>query len=122
MRTFPLGYSATYSLKYSGGGGLWDDGTPSGNGWVYLSWFGYINLNYDPWIYHLQHRWMFPVGQSTVAGIWLYTFDMEWLWTSQSVYPWMYRRWDGAWLFYVKGTENPRWFFNNLTSRYEAYW
>lgn len=37
------------------------------------------------------------------------------LWTSDSVYPAMYRFSDGQWLYYLIDSFNPRWFVNLIT-------
>ena len=37
-------------------------------------------------------------------GIYLYTPDMEWLWTSRAPYPYFFRYQDSGWLWYLEGT------------------
>ena len=34
-----------------------------GNGWRWTNWLGYFNIASDPWIYHLEHKWIYiPPG------------------------------------------------------------
>ena len=40
---------------------LWCRAADAGNGWKYLPWFGFFNVNVAPWIYHAQHGWMYPL-------------------------------------------------------------
>jgi hypothetical protein len=102
----------------AGVGVLWN-GLDAGGGWTWLDWFGYF-AEMDPWIYHLHHGWMCSVGRDT-ASIWLYTFDLGWLWTSREVYPWLWRHQDSAWLYYWRDSSAPRWFFNWSTLTWEPH-
>ena len=99
---------------------LWTDHIDMIYGWDFVPWLGAVNGWFPPWIYHDCHGWMWPVGTSC-ASLWLYTLDMQWLWTGDAFYPHMYRLTDNAWLFYAVGTSNPRWFFNYSTSQWEAH-
>ena len=45
--------SSAYEDVFDGGGDL-------GGGWHFSDWFGFYNVNFNPWIFHLQHEWMFP--------------------------------------------------------------
>jgi hypothetical protein len=102
-------------------GGLWSGATDAGHGWKYLTWFGFFSDQYAPWIYHVQHEWFYPVGQTT-DSIWFYPIDgMGWLWTSRTVYPWFYQYNRNCWLYYQKGSSHPRWFFNWNTGRWESH-
>lgn len=102
------------------GGGPWSGATDVGQGWMYLDWFGYFSSQYPPWIYHLQHGWMYTVGDST-GNIWLYTSDMGWLWTSEQSYSWMFSQSQNSWLYYQKDSDSPRWFFNMNTQQWQAH-
>jgi len=80
-----------------------------GDDWRWLDWFGYFNELEYPWINHAQHDWMY-VEADAVSHIWFWTSDMGWLWTSDTVYPYFYRSSDAQWLWYMDGSDNPRWF------------
>ncbi|MDR3566881.1 MAG: hypothetical protein P4L43_02520 [Syntrophobacteraceae bacterium] len=102
----------TITASLSPGSPLWQNATDDGNDWLYLSWFGKFSANYCPWIYHETHGWLFPFGTST-DNVWFWDQTMQtFWWTSQTVYPFVYRASDQTWLFYDVGSSNPRWFYN----------
>ncbi|MFC1452091.1 hypothetical protein ACFLSJ_01950 [Verrucomicrobiota bacterium] len=98
--------------------GLWYDSVDLGGGWRQIDWFGYVYVAASPWIYHSEHAWMYASG-TTTADLWLYTLDMGWLWTGDPTYPHMYRNQDSAWLWYLRDTDDPRWFYNYATGEWE---
>ena len=99
---------------------LWRGASDLGDGWRWLNWFGYFAEIGNDWIFHLQHGWMYPVGTNS-ASLWLWTSDMDWLWTTATTYPYLYRNDDSAWLWYLAGSFNPRWFYNYKTSSWELH-
>ena len=100
--------------------GIWSGAECLTNDWYWLDWFGHFNTAYYPWVYHLQHGWMYPVGTDSTS-IWLWTSDMDWLWTSDTIYPYLYRYSDAAWLWYLKDSFSPRWFYNFKTDKWEQH-
>ena len=91
------------------------DGAIDVSGWKYLGWFGYFLDGgglWGGWIYHAEHGWLFS-ADTTSSNIWIWT-RLGWLWTSDGVYPFMWRAGTGAWLFYFRGTGNGSggWFYN----------
>ena len=100
--------------------GAWDAGyTDIGGGWRRLAWFGdYVPMGGDGWIWHNKHGFFFVAANATPQSIWLYSQDMGWLWTSSTVYPFLYRQNDGAWLWY-SGSTGPRWFRNMTNNTWE---
>jgi hypothetical protein len=101
-------------------GNIWAGAVDLGNGWKWLNWFGYFNTNADPWIRHQQHGWMYVTG-TPACGLWLWTADMGYLWTTATLYPSLYRAYDGAWLWYSRDSVNPRSFYNFQTQAWEAH-
>ena len=90
-------------------------------GWHWNEWLGYFNTNADPWIYHLEHNWLyfFPSGSGTES---IYFWDdvmKSVLWTSETTYPFLYCFSYGGWLWYLKDSKNPRRFFNFLNNKWE---
>ncbi len=115
------GTGTQFTIATQGSGGLWGNAVDLGNGWKWLGWFGFFNTNFDPWTFHLQHRWLFPFGITTASvTFWDNAMGAFW-WTSESVYPYGYRFGDGAWLFYEVGSVNPRWFYNFQIAQWESY-
>jgi len=99
----------------------WHSGAADlGSGWKWLDWFGYFCASYDPWIYHMQHGWMYCIGTDT-SSLWLYDLDLGWLWTGSTTYPYLYRSSDGAWLWYLKDSSGPRWFYNYKIGSWESH-
>ena len=89
---------------------LWSDAVDVGGGWYWYDWFGYFSLDSRPWIYHMEHGWMYPFAASTDSiYFWDSSMNAFW-WTSQSTYPYLYRFSDGEWLWYLEGSVNPLWF------------
>ena len=118
----PEGEYAEYTFRFQGGLSEWYfKATDLGDGWAWLKWLGSFNAANDPWIYHAQHGWLFPFADGPES---VYFWDGEMnsiIWTSETVYPAMYRFSDGKWLRYQKGSKHPRWFVNLLTGQWEQW-
>ncbi|MFC1452626.1 formylglycine-generating enzyme family protein [Verrucomicrobiota bacterium] len=103
-----MGYSIVRALP----------GVELGGGWKYSDWFGifwYDSYYGDQgWIYHMEHAWQYFSGYSH-SGIWIWDPYMNWLWTSAGVYPYLYSVDDAAWLMYLEGSVDPRYFCNMAT-------
>ena len=99
---------------------LWENAADLGSGWRWLDWFGFFAEAGNKWIFHLQHGWMYPVGTDS-ASVWFWTSDMGWLWTGSTTYPYLYRSSDGAWLWYLKDSSLPRWFYNYKVGSWEQH-
>ena len=92
-----------------------------GGGWRRLAWFGdYVPMGGDGWIWHNRHGFLYIPTDSVPWDIWLYDQSMGWLWTDSTIYPFLFRNGDGAWLWY-NGCTNPRCFVNMATGHWE-YW
>ena len=100
----------------------WDAGYQDlGGGWRRLAWFGdYIPMGNEGWIWHNKHGFFYIPADATAESLWLYATDMQWLWTSSSTYPFLYRASDLVWLWY-NGQTNPRWFMNLSTHQWEQW-
>ncbi|MDY6972121.1 MAG: GEGP motif-containing diheme protein [Thermodesulfobacteriota bacterium] len=78
-------------------GGLWSAATDLGDGWKYLDWFGFFWVDEtSPWIYHADHGRAYTYGEET-SSIWFYTLGKGWIWTADSIYPWVYVLEVGSW-------------------------
>ena len=101
---------------------LWhSEAADTGANWRWFDWLGYFNINTDPWVYHMQHGWLYVFPSVTDTGS-IYFWDNSMqsvLWTSQSVYPSMYRFSDSTWIWYQKDSSNPRWFNKLATGEWE---
>ncbi|MGC9197209.1 MAG: hypothetical protein ACP5IL_17445 [Syntrophobacteraceae bacterium] len=114
--------AVTLNIPAAGQQSLWSGAKDLGSGWMWLSWFGYFTTNSSPWIYHEQLGWLYPYGTDT-SNIWFYDPAMKggsFWWTSATVFPYVYRASDGAWLYYEVGSSNPRYFYNYSTKSWES--
>jgi hypothetical protein len=104
------------------GSSLWDDGYQDiGGGWRRLSWFGdYAVMPLDGWIWHNRHGFFYVANSSGPTDTWLFAMDMGWLYTGQTLYPFLYRADDGAWLWF-NGATDPRWFMNFFSGQWEGW-
>ena len=116
------GITKDFTIHQGGASTGWDTSYMYlGGGWRRLSWLGDYAPLTNSWIYHKQHDYMYIFPSSTSGNIFFYTTDMGWFWTKSAMYPYMYRFSDGAWLWYLKGSDNPRQFFNMATQQWENH-
>ena len=101
-------------------GMTWDAGYQDlGGGWRRLTWFGdYAVMGAEGWIWHNKHGFFYVATSSTPGDVWLYANDMGWLYTGNTLYPFLYRSSPASWLWY-NGATNPRWFRNLTTGQWE---
>jgi hypothetical protein len=92
------------------------------SGWRWLSWLGYYfdNGSYGGWVYSQDLGWLYPSGTSP-ASVWIGDTGLGWLWTSRDTYPFLYSPVLGTWLWYLKGSTSPRWFYNWSRSAWEPH-
>ena len=79
-----------------------------------------FNVNSYPWIYHNEHGYMYVFGTDP-SSIWMWTPDLGFLWTSSTVYPFLWSDSGQTWLYYLKGSKNPRWFYNYKLNQWESH-
>ena len=123
--TIPLAVGITgYAIQTSFGlrtaaVGLWSAATDLDGGWKHLDWFGDFVV-FGDWIWHSEHGWLYCVGTNT-SNIWLWSSRLSWVWTSDTVYPFVWWNTGSAWLWYVKGSGNTSggWFYNYATGQFE---
>jgi hypothetical protein len=121
----------TYAKNGSGSAGAdaaWVDGLSVGlfgaaqevgGGWRWSDWFGYVNTATAPWLHHDQHGWLYAFGQDPGGVVfWDAGMNTFW-WTSESLYTFLYRFSDNAWLWYLPDSDNPRWMLNLTTGQWE---
>ena len=90
--------------------------TELAEGWFYSRWFGTFNSAFDPWFFHVDHRWIyiFPeIWQEKAVYFFDYSSD-SWFYTNSLAYPSVYWFPIHKWLFYKVGT-NPREYIDPLT-------
>ncbi|NLG34511.1 MAG: hypothetical protein GX548_04070, partial [Lentisphaerae bacterium] len=82
-----------------------------GDGWCWVGWLGFYAPMGDGWIWHEKHGFFYIPAEQLLEDAWLYAVDMDWLWTGEGTYPYLFRRGDASWLWY-SGDVNPRTFYN----------
>ena len=97
-----------------------------GGGWYYLQFangtpFGYYSYLPDQnFIYHIDlgFEYLFDANDAN-HGIYFYDFaSSSFFYTSPSTFPYLYDFSLNAWLYYLRGTHNPRWFYNFATGQW----
>ncbi|WOO42124.1 hypothetical protein [Rubellicoccus peritrichatus] len=92
---------------------LWSNTSGEPAGWKYSDWFGFFwsPSQESGWLYHETLGWLYAEGDSQ-ADIEIYTTDLVWLYTNESIYPVFYSYSKDDWLNYVTADnpENPYWY------------
>jgi hypothetical protein len=99
---------------------------PLGGGWYYLQFpngtpFGYYGYLADPhFIYHIDLGYGYVIdANDAYHGIYVYDFATgAFCYSNPSIFPYLYDFSLNAWLYYLRGTHNPRWFFNLATGQW----
>jgi len=86
------------------------DAKDEGGGWKSFDWFGFYYETDTPWIYHETLGWLYREGE-TVDDTWLWSDYLDWAWTGDLVYPYLFREGHG-WLYYLRGSANPARFYD----------
>jgi hypothetical protein len=74
-------------------------------GWWNSPWFGtYYRSEESGWLLHLGLGWMYPAPGAN-NGLWLWKEGLNWLWTDEGVYPFLYSSDTGTWLYFY-GEQN----------------
>ena len=101
----------------------YSDSVDLGNDWRWTYWLGYFNVGVESFIYHSEHKWLY-VYQNAFRSNGVYFRDDlmgSILWTSENVYPFLYRFSDGEWIWYQKDSKDPRWFNKLSKDQWEQY-
>jgi len=86
-----------------------------------VGWIGNFNDSFFPWIWHQEHGWWYVFGLDPF-DIWFWTQDMGFLWTNESIYPFIYRLSDNTWMWFLENSTDPRYFYNFATGQWEEQW
>lgn len=80
------------------------------DGWKESPWFGWYQDPFYPYVHHVEHGWTYVAAEGDWATWWDYR-TQEWFTTSgNGIYPFIYRFATEQWLWYYRGSINPRWF------------
>ena len=68
--------------------------------WYESSWLGVYFESSTSWIYQINLGWVFT-PLSNADNFWMYHSDLRWLWTTSSIYPWVYVNEIKDWRYYL---------------------
>ena len=87
---------------------LWASGQPieGVSGWWSSWWLGNYYKAENGWWYHVGLGWVYPSG-SAGSGLWLWKEGLNWVWTKQYIYPFLFSHDTGSW-FYFYGELNQK--------------
>ena len=102
-----LGDVWTGALRVEGNPGWW-------NSW----WFGTYFKGDGGWWYHIDLGWIYPSGGQG-NGLWLWKEGLNWVWTRQSVYPYLYSHDLGSWYYFYGELNQKRMLFDYGSQRWK---
>ena len=87
--------------------------------WFVSGWFGPYSTAFAPWLFHIDHGFIYRYPESTNESMYFYDNAMgAWWWTRSDIYTYIFAfdppadnagtDIDSAWLRYQKDTKNPR--------------
>ena len=77
----------------------WSSATTIGNGF-YQNWLGQFMPFESGWIYHLDFGWVYFV-ESDIQGLWLWIQSEGWIWTNETIWPYLWVNKTGNWLYFT---------------------
>ena len=93
--------------------GSWLNGMQSlGNGWSDSDWFGQLRrFEGTGWIFHSDLGWLYSVNNQS-GGVWLWDQNKGWCWTQRGVWPYLYENRVGGWLYFLRGQNGQKIFYD----------
>ncbi|MDE0820520.1 MAG: hypothetical protein OSA95_05340 [Opitutales bacterium] len=79
----------------------WSNSSDLGDGWKNLDWFGTFFEGDSPWIYHTGMKWLYLEGDD-MDSTWLHMEDRGWLFTTQSIFPFLYDASTEGWVYFLE--------------------
>ena len=77
----------------------WSSAVNLGNGWKSFFWFGaFLEVSHN-WIYHVELGWLYRLGND-LNLLWFYSPQHGWLFTSKSIFPYLYTHNSKSWLYW----------------------
>ena len=98
----------------TGLGKWWSADLEMDGGWRESTWLGtYLPNSKNDWIYHLQLGWLY-VQEEARGGLWLWMPEEDWLWTKESVWPFLWSAESAGWLYPIYSNGN-RYFYDYIS-------
>jgi hypothetical protein len=99
----------------------WNTAQDLGDNYYQLPWFGVFYPYPSPYIYHLEHGFLYYAG-TTLESLWVWDAHLGWVWTNAQTYPFLYWSKNSSWLFYYRGgTPRFRYFFDLRPDKMEPF-
>jgi len=74
-------------------------------------WMGFVIDDQFPWVYHYEHGWVF-IDAERDDDVWFRDRHLGWLFTTSSLYPYLYANSLDQWIYFLPGSLSPnRWFY-----------
>ncbi|MFC1452503.1 hypothetical protein ACFLSJ_04065 [Verrucomicrobiota bacterium] len=100
---------------------LLDGASDLTGGWRWLEWFGHFNDANLPWIYHLQHGWLY-VSEGDATSAWMWSPGLRWFYISVDLYPSVYSTRFRDWFYCAPDTRSPCWFYDYAACDWVTFW
>ena len=68
---------------------------------------------------HQEMGWLFPM-EVPGKGVWLWHASLGWVWTDESLYPFLYGNRDAGWLYFYGSQNRQSLFYNYATGKWLA--
>ena len=94
------------------------DSLEKAGGWFENSWFGSYKAYESGWIYHSTHGWLYLFAD-TENGIWAWSDQRGWVWSTKEVYPFLYQSNQAGWIYFMKKKDNVIYYYNFLSKSLE---
>ena len=88
-------------------------------GWKQNSWFGLYKDYSNGWVYHNELGWLY-LSADTTNGIWAWSEERSWVWSSKEVYPFLYQSNVGDWIYFLTSNDGQLYFYNYFTDSVEV--
>ncbi len=111
--------STTITLTVEAEPGPFSDAEDLGDGWMFSAWFGSLNMNFYPWIFHADHQWMYIWEDSTADNLYCYDLSSDqWFYSGSALYPSMYSFGRNGWVFFLEQSDGVRQFSDLQTGAF----
>jgi hypothetical protein len=83
------------------------------------TWLGIFQISNYPWIFSLEHGFIYALEERP-ATTWFFDPNsaLSWWYTTEELYPYIYSLAQSSWLYYYRGTTEPRVFYNFTTQEF----
>ena len=89
-------------------------------GWLQNSWFGSYKDFENGWIFHAVHGWLY-VSSDSINGIWAWSRDRGWVWSTNGLYPFLYQSNIGNWIYYMTTKNGVAHYYNYSIKSVEVH-